>query len=387
MKKVLVLTENFPPIEGGSGRWFWELYSRLPREQVLIVAHSEDGASKFDQSHNLNIIRMPLRCPEWGLKSLTGLKFYFQTIRQLRSIIKQNGITEIHCGRVIHEGVTAWLLNLVFGIPYRCFVHGEDVECAASSREQAWLVRQVCKRARNLICNSQNSAGLVESLGFGNAGQCAVLNPGVDTNQFLPAAPDLDFRAQMGWTDKTVLLTVGRLQQRKGQDYLIEAMPALLKRKPDLFYAIVGRGEQHQNLLGKIQQLGLESKVVVYTNLDDLQLVKCYQQCDLFVLPNRTIGGDIEGFGMVLVEAQACGKPVVAGNSGGTAEALADSETGSIIDAATVASIEKGIGEVLESLPVMDASRQRQLHDKTAIKFGWKGHVKKFSRLVNWDAD
>ena len=78
--KVLVLTENFPPISGGSGRWFWELYSRLPREQYLIVADSIAGAAEFDKSHDLNIIRMPLNSIEWGFKSVTGLKFYWHAL-------------------------------------------------------------------------------------------------------------------------------------------------------------------------------------------------------------------------------------------------------------------------------------------------------------------
>jgi phosphatidylinositol alpha-1,6-mannosyltransferase len=147
----------------------------------------------------------------------------------------------------------------------------------------------------------------------------------------VPAAPDADVRRQLGWQDRSVLLTVGRLQKRKGQDQLITALPAIRRIIPDVLYAIVGDGEERASLERLAAEKDVNNQVQFLGEVSDAELIRCYQQCDLFVLPNRQVDKDIEGFGMVLLEAQACGKPVVAGASGGTAETMSIPETGYIV--------------------------------------------------------
>lgn len=379
MKKTLLLTENFPPKEGGSGRWFWELYSRLPNDKVLIVANDTPEGREFDNTHELDIVRIELESTEWGLASTKGLGFYWETIRKVLKLIKEYGIEEVHCGRVIPEGVIARALKLLAGARYNCFVHGEDVETAATSREHSLLVKNVCKNASMLICNSENTANIVRKLGFDSGSKCEVLHPGVDTSRFEVAAPDTSFRQQMGWSGKRVLLTVGRLQRRKGQDFLIKSMPALLKEFPDLFYAVVGRGECYDELISLVDQHELHDKVCVYPDMDDEALIKCYQQCDIFILPNRTIDNDIEGFGMVLVEAQVCGKPVIAGDSGGTRETMNIGKTGHIIDCSSTENLLNGLSPILRNREIVDG--EVDIADYAKNRFNWDQHVAKAKRL------
>ena len=379
MKKTLLLTENFPPKEGGSGRWFWELYSRLPNDKVLIVANDTPEGREFDKTHELDIVRIELESTEWGLASTKGLGFYWETIRKVLKLIKEYGIEEVHCGRVIPEGVIARALKLLAGARYNCFVHGEDVETAATSREHSLLVKNVCKNASMLICNSENTANIVRKLGFDSGSKCEVLHPGVDTSRFEVAAPDTSFRQQMGWSGKRVLLTVGRLQRRKGQDFLIKSMPALLKEFPDLFYAVVGRGECYDELISLVDQHELHDKVCVYPDMDDEALIKCYQQCDIFILPNRTIDNDIEGFGMVLVEAQVCGKPVIAGDSGGTRETMNIGKTGHIIDCSSTENLLNGLSPILRNREIVDG--EVDIADYAKNRFNWDQHVAKAKRL------
>lgn len=381
MKKVLLLTQNFPPIEGGSGRWFWELYSRLPEKQVVICTDDVEDGYAFDETNDLHIIRVPMSSKEWGLKSITGLRFYWSTVKQVLKITKQYGIEEIHCGRVIHEGVTAWFVKILTGIPFRCFVHGEDIETASTSREQSLLVNQVCKNAKLLICNSYNSERLLKQWGFSNGNNTSVLHPGVDVAKFKPALKDYQLRKKLGWRDdSTVMLTVGRLQKRKGQDFLIKSMPKLIKTEPKLCYAIVGRGEELTALRDLIIRNNLQENVFIYEDLDDDALIMAYQQCDFFVLPNRTIESDIEGFGMVLVEAQACGKPVIAGDSGGTAETLIEGKTGFIIDCTSPDSIISVLPRVLEKCKKLSQT-EILLHARNS--FNWENHTKKFLSLLS----
>ena len=379
MKKTLLLTENFPPKEGGSGRWFWELYSRLPNDKVLIVANDTPEGREFDKTHELDIVRIELESTEWGLASTKGLGFYWETIRKVLKLIKEYGIEEVHCGRVIPEGVIARALKLLAGARYNCFVHGEDVETAATSREHSLLVKNVCKNASMLICNSENTANIVRKLGFDSGSKCEVLHPGVDTSRFEVAAPDTSFRQKMGWSGKRVLLTVGRLQRRKGQDFLIKSMPALLKEFPDLFYAVVGRGECYDELISLVDQHKLHDNVCVYPDMDDEALIKCYQQCDIFILPNRTIDNDIEGFGMVLVEAQVCGKPVIAGDSGGTRETMNIGKTGHIIDCSSTENLLNGLSPILRNPEIVDG--EVDIADYAKKRFNWDQHVAKAKRL------
>jgi len=379
MKKTLLLTENFPPKEGGSGRWFWELYSRLPNDKVLIVANDTPEGREFDKTHELDIVRIELESTEWGLASTKGLGFYWETIRKVLKLVKEHGIEEVHCGRVIPEGVIARALKLLAGARYNCFVHGEDVETAATSREHSLLVKNVCKNASMLICNSENTANIVRKLGFDSGSKCEVLHPGVDTSRFEVAAPDTSFRQQMGWSGKRVLLTVGRLQRRKGQDFLIKSMPALLNEFPDLFYAVVGRGECYDELISLVDQHELHDNVCVYPDMDDEALIKCYQQCDIFILPNRTIDNDIEGFGMVLVEAQVCGKPVIAGDSGGTRETMNIGKTGHIIDCSSTENLLNGLSPILRNREIVDG--EVDIADYAKNRFNWDQHVAKAKRL------
>jgi len=378
-QKILLFTENFPPIEGGSGRWFWELYNRLDADNVVIVTHDVKGSTDIDASVSATVVRIPLQSPEWGLKSLQGLKFYWRSVLALKRLVKQYDIDEVHCGRVIHEGVTAWLMSLFTGLKYRCFIHGEDVETAATSREQSMMVKQVCKHAHTLICNSENSKKLTQKLGYDSGEKCVVLHPGADVERFVPKPLDTQFRNAMGWADKFVVLTVGRLQQRKGQDYFIRALPDIVKAIPNCLYVVIGSGECKGELVELVEQLNLHDHVQFQAGLDDQTLISCYQQCDRFVLPNRTIANDIEGFGMVLVEAQACGKPVVAGDSGGTRETMKIGTTGHIIDCSTAESIAKEIVPILTA-PSLSPDVYRE---HVMSHFTWEGHLGKFIAMMD----
>ena len=128
------------------------------------------------------------------------------------------------------------------------------------------------------------------------------------------------------------MLTVGRLQKRKGHDMMIRALSQVREAIPDVLFAIIGSGEELEPLKKLVESEGQQKHVLFHGKLADEQLRQAYQQTDLFVLANRQIGTDIEGFGMVLLEAQACGTPVLAGDSGGTAETMSVGETGEVVN-------------------------------------------------------
>ncbi|QJW94298.1 glycosyltransferase family 4 protein [Frigoriglobus tundricola] len=319
---TLLLSDIFPPKTGGSGRWFWEIYRRLPRAEYLVAAGEHPGAAAFDASHDLRVTRLPLEMRNRGVRSWSSLTHYLRTARAVRRLARAEGVRMIHAARPLSEGLVARMVRMRTGTPYCCYTHGEDINIATTSRELAWLTRRVLRGATAIIANSGFTRDLLLKQWNVPPEKVRLLHPGVDCDYFHPADPDPEVRKRLEWAGRQVILTVGRLQRRKGHDVMIEVVARLRHRFPNLLYAIIGDGEERARLVELAGRLGVSECVRFLGEVKDTELLHCYQQCDLFALPNRAVGKDVEGFGMVLLEAQACGRPVLAGASGGTAETM-----------------------------------------------------------------
>jgi len=380
----LLVSEVFPPKTGGSGRWFWEIYRRLPREQFVIAAGEDPRQEEFDRTHDLRVVRLPLKLKTWGVRSWTGMRGYFRNIRALRRLVRAKHVRMIHSARCLHEGVAALALKWWSGIPYLCYVHGEDVNTALESRELAWLTRRVLHGAKFVIPNSRNTAQILRESWRLPAERVRLMHPGVDTQRFVPAPRDLAVRNRLGWGERPVVLTVGRLQKRKGHDHLILALPQIRQTLPGILYAIVGDGEEYGYLQDLAARTGVAEHVQFLREIEDARLVQCYQQCDLFALPNRQVGQDIEGFGMVLLEAQACGKPVLAGTSGGTAETMRIPETGRVVSCDTPNELAALVAELLADQPLL--ARMGQAARQWVVEqFDWTPLSQQAERLFEGD--
>lgn len=359
---ALLVSDIFPPKTGGSGRWFWEIYRRLPRGKFLVAAGEHPEQKQFDSGHDLPVTRLPLTVPSRNVTDWDGLKRYVHAARALRRLVREEQIEVIHCGRCLPEGLMGLALKWWTGTPYICYAHGEDVNVSGKaaegqrggiqeSRQLRWLTGRVLRQAAFVIANCHNTGRILREDWGLPAEQVRVLYPGVDTNHFTPTGRNPKIRARLGWGDRPVVLTASRLQQRKGQDMLIRALLEVRRTIPAVLYAIVGDGEQRPALEKMVEELGLGGHVRFLGEVDDAELTRCYQQCDLFVLPNRQVGTDIEGFGMVLLEAQACGKPVIAGRSGGTSETMRVGETGLVVPCEGPDELAKAVAELLADAP------------------------------------
>ena len=345
----------FPPRRGGSGQWLWELYRRLRGIDVHVVAGETVGSASFDHTADLRISRIPLDFKSWGVWDWNGGRQYAAALLRLRRLVSAEPPNVVHCGKCLPEGLLAASMRRWFGIPFVPFVHGEELTLAASSRELRRLTRKVLRRASAVIANSQHTRTLLMEHWQVPSGRIVVMHPGVDTIRFVPATRSPRTRDRLGWGDRRVILTVGALQKRKGQDMLIRALPAIRSRCPDVLYAIAGEGWERPSLEQLAAECGVAEIVQFRGMPSDEELVACYQQCDLFALPNRQVGWDFEGFGIVLLEAQACGKPVIAGRSGGTAETMDPSTTGEIVSSDTPELLAGVIANLLED----DTRRER----------------------------
>jgi phosphatidylinositol alpha-1,6-mannosyltransferase len=358
---ILLLSEVFPPMKGGSGRWLWELYRRLQVDQLRVVASASPGAEEFDRTHDLNVRRMPLRFSSWGVLGW-GAWDYAGALRRLAVAIRERRPDILHCGKSLPEGFLAWLVRRWWGIPYLCYAHGEELMLARTSKDLGWLTRRALGGADRVIANSRHTQSILERDWGIPAERIVVMHPGVDTGTFVPARPDARVRARLGWQGRRVVLTVGALQKRKGQDMMIRALPIIRKACPDVLYAVAGEGWEQTYLEDLVAELGVRDAVQFRGIPDDRGLIECYQQCDLFVLANRQVGWDFEGFGIVLLEAQACGKPVVAGASGGTVETLDAPHTGLVVPCESPVGLADTVVRLLEDpeLRVGMGARGRQ---------------------------
>lgn len=367
---TLLISDIFPPKTGGSGRWFWEIYRRLPREHYVLAAGEHAKAAEFDSEHSARVLRLPLEMRNRSPRSFAGAKHYLRTARAVRRIVKRERVTMIHAARPLSEGLVARLVKLRTGTPYVCYSHGEDINIATTSRELRWLTDRVLRGATAVIANSNFTRDLLLKEWGVPPERVKLLHPGVDCAYFCPAEPSAAARERLGWAGRRVVLTAGRLQRRKGQDTMIEVTARLRERFPDLLYAIIGDGEERARLADMVTRLGVSDHVKFMGELSDADLLHCYQQCDLFALANRTIGKDVEGFGMVLLEAQSCGRPVLAGASGGTAETLRPNESGVVVPCDRPDEPAAALAELLSDRAKLDAMG-RAGRAWVAGKFDW----------------
>jgi phosphatidylinositol alpha-1,6-mannosyltransferase len=251
-----------------------------------------------------------------------------RAMRRVRRLMAASRPGAIHCCKCLPEGLVALLARRGAALPVWCFAHGEELTLAETSRELKWLTTFVLRRVTHVIANSRHTRGLLVDRWGVPPDSITVMTPGVDTARFVPAPPDADWRQQMGWTGRRVILTIGALQKRKGQDMLIRALPSIRRQCPNVLYAVGGEGWEREYLERLAADTGVAEAVQFLGTPEETDLVKLYQQCDLFALPNRTVRWNFEGFGIVLLEAQSCAKAVVTGTSGGSVETMIPGETG-----------------------------------------------------------
>src|SRR3989304_1719485 len=260
MSKTLVLSRVFPPQVGGSGRWMWELYSRMPVGDFLVVAGNWPGSAEFDTRQKLPIERLPLHLASWGAVGWRRGAEYAALYQRVRALVREHHVRTLHAACCLPEGFLAWMLRRRYGIPYQVYVHGEELNVARTSRELTWMTRRVFDNAQTIVANSRNTAGLLRTGWNAAAERIHVLHPGVDTGRYQPVPRELEARQRLGWGSDTVILSVGRLQRRKGHAQIVRALPEIRKVVPDVLFAIVGDGDEREPLRQLIDQLGVQDQ-------------------------------------------------------------------------------------------------------------------------------
>ena len=283
------------------------------------------------------------------------------------------------------EGVVGYLLHRLSGIPYCVYAHGEEIGTACSSRQLTFLMRRVYGSARRVIANSENTRRLLRGVGIPDSA-IVVIHPGVDTDRFSPGGGAALVRARLGLNGHRVLLTVARLQRRKGHDTVIKALPTVQAVIPDVRYLIVGSGEEETALRALAAGQSVAGLVEFVGQVPSDSLPDYYRACDVFILANREEAHqDIEGFGIVFLEANAASKPVVAGRSGGTSEAVVDGETGVLVDAEDSGTVANAIVSLLSN-PERSLRMGVRGRARVVERFGWDAIAERTRRVTSGGA-
>ncbi len=340
-----LLSMNCPPTVGGTPTLFRNLSRQYPAGALRVItglAADPDAAAIADAAFGHPVERRNFAPRGW----LRPVQWVEAGLRQLPALgrARRAGVAEIHCGSTIPEGFAGWAAKRRWGLRFVLWVHGEDVATFRHDRVEGPLQRRMLRAADRIIANSAATAALCAAEGADPA-RVRVVLPGVDLAAFAPdPAGAARLRERWGLTGRPVLVTVARLQRRKGQDMTLRALPAIRAAIPDVAYLIVGgpaaTAPQDETMLRALaQELGVADAVRFVGPAPQAELAASFAAGDVYIMPNRDLDGDREGFGQTFLEAAACGVPCIAGNSGGAVEAVLDGETGLVVDGTSPAAI------------------------------------------------
>jgi phosphatidyl-myo-inositol dimannoside synthase len=344
MKKrnVLLVAGVFPPGVGGMQNYYYNL-CRHSGHKITVFASDYKGAPAFDAGQAFRVIRKPFLRDE-----KVSVWHTLRMIPQVGRVIKEENIDITVYGYILY-GLIGWFQNVFRGRKYGVSVHGMDVLKLTRYAVLRSMVKAILQRADAVIVNSAYVKRLMMELGVKEE-RLQVVYPGVE-EQYDRMEKDPALIRKHSLEGKYVLMTLGRLVGRKGFDMVIRAMPEVRKAIPDAVYLIVGGGPEREALERLAKETGVSDCVVFAGRAADEDLVKYYNLCDVFVMPSRYIAaeGDVEGFGIVYMEASSCGKPVIGGNSGGVVEAVLDGETGLIVDPSSAEAIAQAVIRLREN--------------------------------------
>ena len=373
---VLFVTNDFGPRAGGIETFIIGLIQRRPFGQTIVYTSFQENSAQFDADWLAN----------YGVRVIRDRsKILLPTPRvalHLRGIIKKEGITTAAFGAAAPLGLLSASMKRAGVVRTVALTHGHEVWWAkvfpfnlllrriGSTVDVLTYLGEFTRRAISKALSARAQSAMVK------------IAPGIDVEHFIPtdASP---LRESLGLTDKKVIVSVGRLVHRKGQDHLIEAMPEILKNVPRAHLLLVGEGPYREHLQNLVHQLKLESSVTFIGRIQyqDLPMYICVG--DIFAMPSRSrlMGLEVEGLGIVYLEASSCGLPVLAGDSGGAPDAVIQNETGLVVSGTDNKQIASAAVALLTNL---EASQKMGTVGRQWIVDNWRWEIwsKAFEELL-----
>ncbi|WP_411111296.1 glycosyltransferase family 4 protein [Streptomyces sp. c-19] len=330
MHKTLIVTNDFPPRPGGIQAFLHNMALRLDPERIVVYAstwkRSREGieaTAAFDAEQPFTVVR----------DRTTMLLPTPRVTSRATALLREHGCESVWFGAAAPLGLMAPALRRAGARRLVATTHGHEAGWAQlpASRQ---LLRRIGEGTDTITyLGEYTRSRIAAALTPAAAGRMTQLPPGVDEKTFHPDSGGAEVRARLGLSDRPVVVCVSRLVPRKGQDTLIRAMPRILRRVPEAVLLIVGGGPYEKDLRRLAAETGVAGSVRFTGAVPWSELPAHYGAGDVFAMPCRTRRGglDVEGLGIVYLEASATGLPVVAGDSGGAPDAVLDGETGWVV--------------------------------------------------------
>jgi len=366
--RLALVTQDFLPEVGGIQTYSYELALRLHEkcEHFMVVAPACKGAAETDRRLPYPVYRVKARNDLLGLAAIPMLPAYWN---------KMNIDTVFHAQ---WQSLPVSVLAKKAGTIKHLFVAAHARELLFNPLKKSILPEQWYDRYRDYLLDkvdhffpvSDFTAELIHQLNIDHQKITTVIN-GTDPDKFYPKkVPGL--QKKWGLKNERILMTITRLNARKGIDTVLKSLPNILERFPDLTYVIVGAGEFEPRLRALVRDLNLGNAVIFTGRVSYEELNDYYNLCDLFVMPSISDYPNVEGFGIVFLEANACEKPVIGSTSGGIPSAVLDGETGLLVEERNPARLSRAVIELLS-----DPARMRSM--------GKKGRERVLEE-ANWNA-
>lgn len=348
-RTILIPAYDFKPLLGGVANYGHELAVLFSnRARVHVVSRRLPGMEDFDQNLPYTITR--IRAPHSALISIPLFA------RALRQLIRAHPPHAVFCPTWLPEGAACWWALGNSPIPYFVAAHGTEVFDNFASMQNRLrtvltrkLKRNVFQDAEKVFPVSNYTRRAVLEEGRGNERAVVTVNNGVNPTIFRKMAVRPDAAAKYKPNGEQLLLTVTRLYPYKGVDRVLESLPAISRAVPGVRYLVVGPGPDRPRLEALTARLGLQAQVSFLGPLALSEIVELYNLADLFVMLSRDEPPDVEGFGLVFLEAAACGLPSVGGRSGGIPDAIDEGKSGWLVDPCNTEEIAATIIELLKS--------------------------------------
>ncbi|HZA12751.1 glycosyltransferase family 4 protein [Mycobacterium sp.] len=376
MTRILLVTNDFPPRPGGIQAYLEELVGRLARSDshsVTVYAPRWKGSDRYDAAAGYQVVRhrgtLMLPAPPVDAR--------------MRELVAEGDIETVWFGAAAPLALMADRARRAGAARVLASTHGHEV---------GWSMLPVARSALRRIGDDTDVVTYVSrytrerfASAFGRNAALEHLPPGVDTDRFRPdAAARCELRARYGLGERPTIVCVSRLVPRKGQDMLIRALPDIRRRVDGAALMIVGGGPYAPVLRKLASDAGVADDVIFTGGVPAAELPAHHAVADVFAMPCRTRGAglDVEGLGIVFLEASATGVPVVAGRSGGAPEAVRDGRTGRVVDGRSVSQIADTVSEILAD-PDRAARMGSAGRQWVTEKWRWDTHAARLSGLLS----
>ncbi|MBU0731467.1 glycosyltransferase family 4 protein [Patescibacteria group bacterium] len=366
MKKTLLITTDFPPTIGGVANYYKNIVDHLPSEKISVMTNDK----------NKLLTSLPI-WPKW-----------LPSFWNIWSTIRKEKIEMLLVGQILPLGTVAWLLHKITKTPYIVMTHAMDVTFPQKYPRKKWLMKKILARADKVTTVSRFTEQQLKTLMTGSdRAKIEVIYPCPnlrirDYNEQLCAG----ISAKYVKPDTKIILSVGRIVERKGFDAMIEALAKMNKEYPNFNYLLVGEGEYKKKLQKMLTMPAYEAisnKIKFVGKVPDNELACYFKLCDVFAMPSRRLSTeDVEGFGIVYLEANLFGKPVIGGDSGGIRDAVKDGQTGFLVDPTDTNMIAEATLKLLT-----DPERAQKIgfagQERVLKEFTWKHQTAKLEKLLS----